>query len=185
MENKLTILICGVILIIAVFFGYNNIYILQIQRIEERKRQFLLELDKNKVAYKISAVQKKIDRHIKHFPESADTSWLVPKVSAKVRKSKAEFVAIEPKEIKHYDKFDVISVRLTLKGSYHSLGKFINEIENSDKYMRINSVKILKSYKTSKPSKVEEKQVTTSESRDKYGDVLGEIDIEICTFYVP
>lgn len=181
MENKIIIITCLLLFIVAIFIGYNYIYLPQIQRIEDKKNQLMEEIEKNKIAYKIYDLQQEVGKYMRHFPESLDTSWLMSRVSQKVRRSGVEFLSIKPKDIKHFEDYYIIFVNLKLKSSYHELGRFISELESSEDFLRVKSVKISRPHKTWDKSK----GASILEPVDREGNVIGNVELEICTFFIP
>lgn len=181
MENKITLVICLLMFIVAIFVGYNYIYSPQIQRIEDKKVQFVKEIEKNKIAYKIHGVRQKVDKYLKYFPTSSDASWLISEVSSKVKKADVDLLSIKPSSIKHFKDYDIISVILQLRGSFHNVGEFISKLESSNILLKVSSINVIgrRIYER------EEKALDSKEFLDRHDNVIANINMEICTVSFP
>jgi len=181
MKNKVvTLIVCAAMFIITIIIGYNYIYKPQIERIDDKKAQLEKEIEKNKIAYEIHGLQREINEYVKYFPKASDATWLVSQVTNKVKKSRIELLSVKPEDVKRFKNYDIMSVKLQIRSTYHNLGDFISKMESSKDFMRVNSVKILK-YKR---SETESDSSGSTEITDKSGNVMANIEVVISAFYL-
>lgn len=178
MKVKITLIVCLIILIISVLLCYNYIYIPQTKIIEDKKNQFLEEIKKNEIAYKIYMTRNEIDNYLKYFPESSDISSFVSQISNNVKDARIELLSMTPLKVKKFDEYHYIPVKLNLVDSYHNFGEFVSLLEKSEYFIKIKSFSI----ETNLSSQSGDSDI---EKTNKEGEVVTDIELEVNTFYIP
>ena len=95
---------------------------------------------------KISELKGKIDYYEKMLPTEKDIPYLLQYLSRAAKETGVKLFQIkketETKAEKEQAIYATVPLALTLKGGYHSIGLFINRLENAERFMKIQSFEI-------------------------------------------
>ena len=104
--------------------------------------------DTSSVAAQLASLQERIDAHTYHLSgiehrtlwdsESDFMSW----VTKQADDTGVQIIGVEHLPAEDESDYRSVSVNVTIRGDYHPLGRFINQIERSSSVIRINSMRI-------------------------------------------
>ncbi|MCK5306173.1 MAG: type 4a pilus biogenesis protein PilO [Candidatus Omnitrophica bacterium] len=107
----------------------------------EKQREKIEEAKK-----KISKLKSKINYYERMLPTEKDIPYLLQYLSGAAKQTNVKLFQIEKKaEIKAEKEqaiYATVPLALKLKGGYHSIGLFINKLENAERFMKIQSFEI-------------------------------------------
>ena len=112
----------------------NEVRLIQSQIAEERANQ----TGKSDV----SALLAQMQRYRVRLPKDADPSWLAQEVVELAQKSGIQLSSITQDTPQALDKFTRLAVNLQLTATYHQLGAFLDEIERSPRYIRVERLTV-------------------------------------------
>lgn len=108
--------------------------------------------DKNKIFNDVNNIVEKIKYYERRLPRNADISQVLEELIKMGQKSNVSFISIEPQSIQKIEidpkigaTYLEIPIKLKLKGGYHEIAKFVNNIENSQRFMKVDYIKIVSS----------------------------------------
>jgi type IV pilus assembly protein PilO len=108
----------------------------------------------------IGSYKAKIVRYEEMLPAAEEIPSLLENLSTMARKSNVKIVGITPmatkKELKAKPQiYKEIPILISAKSGYHELGKFLSNLENSDRFMKIADIEIRTNRSTPKKHDVE------------------------------
>ena len=130
------------ILVLAGFVEYAHIY----QPAQQKRRQLQdrLNLERQTQALKVGIISglDEIERLRSRLPSKPETEWLLKAVGdiAKAEGVQLDVVTLEePRRVQDTAR---LSVSLSFRTSYHQLGRFISALENSPKFLWIETMEV-------------------------------------------
>jgi len=78
----------------------------------------------------------------KKFIMQDEIPALLENISAVANKNEIKIMSVEPSKAQSAKEEGVILMALDLTGDYHSLGKFINDLENREEFLSVESLEI-------------------------------------------
>lgn len=151
-------ILIGLVSIFAVIVYFSFILIPQVERVFEAVGQAskigadLKEAQHNidnipKFKTNIAAYEEKIDRYEKMLPTEQEIPALLESLSGMARNSNIKIVGIMPvitKEDKTKKAFvyQEKPILVNAKSGYHELGKFMSNMENADRFMKVSDIQI-------------------------------------------
>lgn len=109
----------------------------------------------------IDSYKEKVDRHEKMLPAEQEIPSLLETLSSMAKSSGVKIVGIMPSVTKEVDKlsrsqiYQEIPILISAKSGYHELGRFLNRLENSDRFMKVVDIQIKANTPTPKKQDVE------------------------------
>jgi Tfp pilus assembly protein PilO len=135
-------LINVVIAVLVVTVGFTFIYLPFTNKNKALRVDILKERDKNILIGKIRAMSKHIKIYDKRVPEGMGVSWLLGEISSKASKEQIEVSSIKPGNPEDYGLYTKLFVIVDMASTYNQLGRFIAEIESSEKFLKVESINI-------------------------------------------
>ncbi len=148
-----------IILIAFVFFAVRPMLISSaslVKEIDEKSGQ----IEKAQVTLKqegdikeaIREVEDRLAYYKEQLPEERKTAWLLEELNRIAKKTGIQFVSVTPLPPRRYalaggGSYFEIPMRIRLRCGYHHLGKFINEVENSSRFMKVKDLQVSSSGK--------------------------------------
>ena len=152
----------AVAVILAAFFYYNTLLKAQLARIKELSpqiRDMNLKISNaerelsNIAAYKkqYDTLKLKIENYKKRFPYENEIPALLEHLSKTAKDSGVKILAIKPvnpdaktrQELQQSGGlFLEMPIKIEASSGYHQLGVFINKLENSERFVKVNDFKI-------------------------------------------
>ena len=75
-----------------------------------------------------------------YFPSDAEQLWVLNAAVDLAHKSGIDLKQVDPIEPQRYDSFSLVKVKLSARCSYHDLGRFISDIENSKYFFKVEKL---------------------------------------------
>ena len=147
--------------------SYNLVHVPQ-RRAAELIRQQIAEEQKHRQAQvEVSALLKEVEQHRTQMPPEPDPAWLVQKVVELGREAGVQLTGISQDVPQRVGEFTRLSVAVEITASYHQLGTFLDQLEQSDGFIRVERIDISPSW----------------QQREDGG--LGAIRLVLSTLYLP
>ena len=106
----------------------------------------------------LDAHKEKVERYEKMLPAEQEIPNLLENLSAMAKSSSVKIVGITPAVTKQAQKdqiYQEIPILISAKSGYHELGKFLDNLENSDRFMKVADIAIKSNYTTPRKHDVE------------------------------
>lgn len=148
--------------IIQIFFGCTAVVFLfltipqvmnmqKVSREVAEKSKVLKDLDTGIKNFALlqkdeESLSKAYNDFLNSLPDQREFSVFLELISKVARKNNVKIIAIEPQKVIDSDGSFFVKVPVFVDAycGYHELGKFINDIEYANKFMRIGNIKITK-----------------------------------------
>jgi len=108
-----------------------------------------MSADKEKLSAELEIITDKIDYFEKKLPQQTDIPEILEELIKIGEKSDITFVMIAPQDIKQISVGDAqdktyleIPIEIKLKAGYHQFASFISGVENFEKFMKVDKIKI-------------------------------------------
>ncbi len=108
--------------------------------VKELNRQIEYEKQRNALLDKLNHFQGQLDQYKKQLPPSADAKWLMNQITELAKSSGLELLSIQPEKLTPSPHFHESAVRVGIECSYHELGVFLQRIESSPIFLRIQKL---------------------------------------------
>lgn len=136
LRNKVP-LIGLAIIVFSVWYGYNKIYVPTKNAINQMKTDFSQEGVNTDISRRLAALGEQLSNYQRVFAKGADVPWLVDKISGAAITSGLTVISMESKPLVQKKQFLYSKADLTATGTYHQLGDFISQLEDSKKFVRV------------------------------------------------
>jgi Tfp pilus assembly protein PilO len=139
---KPTLLLAVIGVAITGLFGYHGIYVRQQEQVRLIQTQIGQEHADQTVRADTAALLQELERYRDRLPSEPDPSWLVNEVVVPSERAGIELTALTQDAPQPLQKFTRLSVTLRLRATYHQLGVFLDQLEHSDRYLRVESLDV-------------------------------------------
>lgn len=139
---KPVFLLGGIGVAIVALIGYNFIYVPRQHEVRVIQTQLAEEQAKQETAAEAAALLHQIERYRKRLPQEPDPSWLVREVVALAQKSSVQIASIAQEAPQSLGPFTLLAATVQVGASYHQLGRFLDDIERSDRFIRVESIQV-------------------------------------------
>jgi len=139
--NKL-IIVNAVMITLVLTIGIVFIYMPFTNKNKSMRADILRERDKNILIGKIKALNKYLKVYDKSVPKDEGVSWLLGGVSDMASEEHVEVSSIKPGNPEVYELYAKLFVIVDVCCTYNQLGRFIADIELSEKFMKVESINI-------------------------------------------
>ena len=108
----------------------------------------------------VAQYQDKIQRYEGMLPAEQEIPKLLEDLSQMAKESNVKIVGLTPLQSKQGSQgpdeiYQEIPIRISARSGYHELGKFLSNLENSDRFMKVADIKIKENKATPKKHDVE------------------------------
>lgn len=134
-----TAVIISVVIFIATFLIWKQ-FIYRVEKEESDKLS--LEMQKVEFRNEVGKLKSVLESYEGKIPRINDVSWLLDKVVEIADKAHIRLTFFEPMGSENYDKYTRVAVRIKIFTTFHDLGIFIGMIESSNRFIRINGIKV-------------------------------------------
>ena len=90
----------------------------------------------------VAALLTQIKRYHARLPDDVDPSWLAQEVVALAQQSGVQLGSITQAVPQQLDTFTLLAVNLQLTASYHQLGAFLDAVERSPYFIRVDRLSV-------------------------------------------
>lgn len=146
-------------------FGYHKVYLPQREQVRLIRNQIAQEQASQRSQADVARVLLQVEGYRNRLAPDADPSWLVRELVRLGEQSNIQFTTIDQDPPQPYQKVTRLTVNLQLQASYHQLGTFLDELERSERFIRVDHFSL-------------------TPRGDKEGD-LASIRLVVSAFYLP
>ena len=132
-----------VILLVSAFVGVNFIYQPQMTQIKALEQAFQEEEQLGELLNDISSTEKKIKVYRQRLMEKGkEETELIDRVREIANAVPVRVVAMTPGGRRATGRgATLVLLRISFEGTYHQIGHFVSKIENSEKFIRLESLR--------------------------------------------
>ena len=135
-------LLVGIEVLIAVVIGYRGIYAPQQRQVHALTERRTTETQFRQSAEEVAALVQQIERYRARLPQAPDPSWLVQELLDQARTAQIELTSITKDSSQPIGAATRLGVTVRFEASYHHLGRFLEAIERSEKFLRVEHVQV-------------------------------------------
>ena len=136
--------------IIALFIFISRPKFKEIKKLDDeivKAREELQETQKiarikDKLIEEINALREGINYYERRIPGEKAISWLLIELSRVARQTGIKYLSISPQPEEKKESYIRVPIRIEILCGYHSLGKFLSKIENSQRFMSVENIGI-------------------------------------------
>ena len=139
-DKRKKVIIRIAIFLLAIMVANKAIYQPQGKKIKILKAHLTEEIEKNKLADEINELGNRINLYRHKTSAQRDTSWIINKIFDIAKDMKTEVISLQPQQIEEENLYVRLPLRVTIKVGYHELGKFLSRIENSENFIKVDSL---------------------------------------------
>lgn len=140
--NLKTNIILATLIFISFLLIGHNIYTRQIDKMDETRARLEIERRKNEICARIRKIQLEMQKYKDRIPVGRDIPWIVSEITSIARRANLDIHIIEPRPIKKRRFHAILPVTLKVAGSYHQLGRFVSKLESSEKFIKVDEMKL-------------------------------------------
>ena len=141
-QFRLSLIIATIILGIAGALGYNFIYLPNYQKVAQIQITIAEEQATQQAQKDISVLLQELETYRKSLPQSPDTSWLASEVMVISQQAGITLASIIQTSPEPYQQFVHLAIKLEFVCSYHELGTFVDLLERSDHFLRVERLEV-------------------------------------------
>lgn len=111
---------------------------------KEKELETAHEKEKNLPQLRAAIVQaeEEIQYVEARLPNSRDVPRLLAELNEIATREEIAYAEMETLETREFDRYVEIPLRIVLRSPYHDLGRFLNNVENSDRFSKIDGIQI-------------------------------------------
>ncbi len=142
---KPLVFLIGISVAIAGLAGYNVGYVPQQEQVRLTQVQRFEEQANQQLQAEVAALLNQVERYRTRLLPVPDTALLVRKVVALAGQSGVTLGRITQETPKTFPQFTRLTVQLEGSASYHQLGTFLDDLEQSDLFIRVGRLQASRS----------------------------------------
>ena len=146
-------LLLAIVVVLCFFFifqpGFAKLKHFKLEakkKLEEVKEAENVIAQRGALEKELKRIQEEIANYEKRLPVGKEIPKLLEELSARADDARIKFFSFQPAEssplVVSSALYTEIPIRMSLKSGYHELGKFINYLENSGRFMRVTDLSI-------------------------------------------
>ena len=139
---KSALLIGGIALAITGVVGYNFIYVPGQREVRVLRTEITQEEKKQETEQDIAVLLDRLEGYRKHLPQAPDPSWLSGQAVELADRSGIQLASILKSAPQTVGQFASLTVDLEFSASYHQLGEFLDQVERSDHFLRVERLTV-------------------------------------------
>ena len=140
-KDKLIAMALAVLLVDS-FLGWRFLWVRDLQTIRMAETRIQTSKKKQTVISNIAAAENRLKKYNALLSESSEVEWLIERVNQLISGTGLALVSASPQALKIGPDYDRVSLSLEASGGFHSLGKFIERVENNSPLIKITSLRI-------------------------------------------
>lgn len=125
-----------------------SLYNMRMRKITTLKNNIKEEKEKNDLLVVLNKLEGSLNAYRMRLKKK-DASVLINKITDLSRQSNIRINSLTPVQTQERDIFVKVPISVSLEGTYHQLGNFISALENSADFLRVESLSISVSGRTS------------------------------------
>lgn len=139
---KQTFLIGAIGLALTGFFGYHTIYARQQERVRVIQAQIAARQADRKAQEDVAALLAQFEKYRQGLPDEPDPSWLANKAMTIGQRAGLELTTISQESPQPFQQFTRLTVKLEFTATYHQVGTFLDELERSGHFIRVDALEL-------------------------------------------
>lgn len=168
------LIIFTVLILLAVFIGYNFIYKPTNKKIIFLKQTLNIEKKRSDILNEAIVLKNKQRLALSKFFDQPSFTWFINYINEIAKASSIIISSIKPLPQESVKGYVRLTINLDLEGTYRQLCDFVEKIENSERFMTINRI----NFKKKALSKIEIKKAVPEE------EPILEISLEMSGFSI-
>jgi Tfp pilus assembly protein PilO len=132
----------AIIVATACGIGYYGIHVPAQHEVRLIQTQIAEERASQGTKGDVAALLARIEHYRERLPKDADPSWLAQEVVALAQKTGVQLTSMTQDAPQPLDTFTRLSVNLQVAATYHQLGAFLDEVERSPHFIRIDRLSL-------------------------------------------
>ena len=141
-KKKRTLIVVSIVLLVMIM-GNNFIYQVQKEKTGYLERKIEEEETKNRLVREIMGLNKEFGSYKKRVPVQRDVFWLIRKIGQLAKGAQIKVVSLQPKQLDRQEGYVRVPLEIEVECGYHELGEFLSNIENSQEFVRLDSLQFL------------------------------------------
>ncbi len=122
--------------------GYNKFYASQQNRVRLIRQQLAQEKTDQQARKDTADLINQVEQYQAQLPSEPDPSWLVREAMAAGQKAGIDITSISQQNPETGKQATALSVVLQINGTYHQLGRFLDELEHAKHFIRVDQVSV-------------------------------------------
>lgn len=157
-----SVLLAGIGVAITTLLGYNLVHKPQQRQLDSIHAAITAEQTRQQTASAIVDALQQLERYRGRLPEEPDPSWLVRQVVSVAEQTGVQLTSIGQEPPQRFEQFTRLAVKLKVAASYHRLGTFLDHLERSPVFLRVDSLEITEPSDSQGPPQPEDVTLTLS-----------------------
>lgn len=91
----------------------------------------------------VAAMRRQLEEHGKRLPSEPSASWVVEEAAAQGERSGLQLSTIVQESPQEFPQFTRLAVTFEFTASYHQLGAFLDRIEHSERFIRVERLEVV------------------------------------------
>ena len=140
----------AVVLLLAAFIGANFIYQPKVNQMKQLTAALDQEEELGTLSTELTSLEKRLQNYDSRLMEKEkEEAELIDQIRKIANEVPVRVLSMTPESERKGPR--MISLRVSFEGTYHQLGNFVAKVENSEKFMKIDSLRFTTVGRTSKP----------------------------------
>ena len=135
-------LLAGIGVALATLVGYNAIYVPQREQTRLSRTQVAEEQSTQAMQAEVAALLARVERSRTRLQDEPDPSVLVRDVVELAEQTGVQLTSIARETPETFPQFTRLSVTVIGSASYHQLGAFLDALERSERFLRVDRFEI-------------------------------------------
>lgn len=137
-----SVLLAGIGVAITTLLGYNLVHKPQQRQLSVVRAAITAEQTRQQTVSAIADALQQVEQYRGRLPGEPDPSWLVRHVVSVAEHTGVQLTSIGQEPPQRFEQFTRLAVRLQIAASYHRLGTFLDLLERSPFFLRVDSLDI-------------------------------------------
>jgi type IV pilus assembly protein PilO len=153
LDNRVKIGIAALLIILPIAVFYFAVFQPKQDRIgslektsaglaEDIRKLQQKERDKPQLVAQVAKIEEEFDRAAQMLPKEQEIPSLLKDISALGQNAGLDFLSFVPKPENPKDYYNEIPVDITIRGPYHSVGYFFDQISKLDRIVSVSNIKM-------------------------------------------
>ena len=143
-----------VVLLLGAFIGANFIYQPKVNQMKQLTAALDQEEELGTLSTELTSLEKRLQNYDSRLMEKEkEEAELIDQIRKIANEVPVRVISMTPESERSDNREGprMISLRVSFEGTYHQLGNFVAKVENSEKFMKIDSLRFTTVGRTSKP----------------------------------
>lgn len=151
---KSVLLLAGIEVALAGWFGYNFLHLPGQRQMAFIRGQSAQEQATQQTQAEVAGLLNALEEQRGPLAPEPDPSWLVRQMVALADKSGLQLTTIAQEPPQELEQYTRLGALLQFSASYHQLGTFLDEIERSPYFIRVDRISLIPASEREQPASV-------------------------------